>query len=301
MTRSELERLQAELATVKRMHAATPPEDVIDRGSLNARIEELEEAIASAGVHGRAPAKVRMTFRGKPVVGSHGIFASFGQDAVKRYSEAVAMIASSEEEALKAGGRIPNKRDLLITSTAIGSFGFELEEFVENELPMEEETPTARAMDQLADVLQATQEGSDDELADSLLDTDPRAVEKIRSFLDLLVSKEAVVNLIQDNRTVRFTQVAKVAEAKERLGEKNIKEGTEEFTGQISGLILSKRWFEFRPDGSTEAIVGKIAKDLKDASSIDAHLHRNARVKLRVTRAGQGRAKYLLGEMPVWK
>lgn len=300
MTRSELERLQAELATVRRMHASTPQEDVIDRGSLNARIEELEQAIAAAGTQGRAPARVRLTFRGKPVVGSHGIFVGFGQDAVKRYSEAVAMIASSEEEALKAGGRIPNKRELLITSTAIGSFGFELEEHVEGELPMDESSPTARAMDQLADVLQATQDGSDDDLADSLLDTDPRAVEKIRSFLELLVSKEAVVNLIQDNRTVRFTQVAKVAEAKERLGEKNIHEDTKEFTGQVSGLILSKRWFEFKPQGDSEPIVGKIAKDLKDAGSIDQNLHKPARLRLRVTRAGQGRPKYLMNELPVW-
>jgi len=300
MTRSELERLQAELATVRRMHAATPVEDAIDRGSLNARLEELEHMIANAGAQGRAPARVRLTFRGKPVVGSHGIFVGFGQDAVKRYSEAVAMIASSEEEALKAAGRIPNKRELLITSTAIGSFGFELEEHVEDELPMDESSPTARAMDQLADVLLATQEGTDDDLADSLLDTDPRAVEKIRSFLDLLVSKEAVVNLIQDNRTVRFTQVAKVAEAKERLGEKNIHEDTQEFTGQVSGLILSKRWFEFKTDGSEETIVGKIAKDLKDASHIDSNLHRSARVRLRVTRAGQGRPKYLMNELPVW-
>lgn len=301
MTRHELERLQAELVTVRRMYAATPEDEVIDRGSLNARIEELEQAIASAGVQGRAPAKVRLTFRGKPVVGSHGIFVSFGQDAVKRYSEAVAMIASSEEEALKAGGRIPNKRELLITSTAIGSFGFELEEHVEGELPMDEESPTARAMDQFADVLQATQEGSDDELTDSLLDTDPRAVDKIRSFLDLLVSKEAVVNLTHDHRSVRFTQVAKVVEAKERLGEKNIKEDTQEFTGQISGLILSKRWFEFKPEGAAEPIVGKIAKDLKDAAQIDGNLHRLARLKLLVKQAGKGRPKYLLGEMPVWR
>ena len=59
------------------------------------------------------------------MVGGYGIFADFGTKIVGALNEAVTSVAASLSGGLAAKGPIPNreKNQLLITSTAVGSFG----------------------------------------------------------------------------------------------------------------------------------------------------------------------------------
>lgn len=78
MNRGERLHLLGEKTALERMIAETPDEDVIDRASLAARLEIVKAALAQAKPDEREPARVRLTFQGRPVIGSHGIYAEFG-------------------------------------------------------------------------------------------------------------------------------------------------------------------------------------------------------------------------------
>ncbi len=151
MNRQQYNHLLSERSALEAMIADTPEEDIIDRGSLSTRLELVNREIVTHPVDARLPAKARLTFRGRPVVGSHGIFAEFGMTATKAFTDAVALMAASLETDLAATGPIPKRtqNQLLITSTALGSFGFELEEHREEVLLLEDESPVAEALKQV--------------------------------------------------------------------------------------------------------------------------------------------------------
>ena len=98
--------------------------------SMESRLQEVESRLEAAGISTRLPVVRKLTFRGRPVVGSQGIFAEFGMAATKAFTEAVADDGGVLVRPASAMGPIPNRdqNQLLITSTAVGSFGFELQE-----------------------------------------------------------------------------------------------------------------------------------------------------------------------------
>jgi len=118
---SEAHELQSLLANI-------PKDNVIERMSLEARLRSVQSKLEKVDKHAHRQ-KARLTFRGKPVVDSHGIAADFGAKAANAFSEAFVAVAAGLAENLKHIGPLPNKEkhQLLITGTAIGSFGFEFE------------------------------------------------------------------------------------------------------------------------------------------------------------------------------
>jgi len=223
MTSQDRNQLLAEKASLERMIANLPESSVIDRMSLEARKAAVEEALAAAPVPAHEPARVRLRFRGRPVVGSHGIFAEFGSKAVKAFVDAVAAIGASQDAALGARGAIPNREQfqLLITGTALGSFGFELEESP-NLLP-DDYSQVYHAIAQTRRIMEASL-GSDDELTEAIVDADPRAIEALRGFLQTLVENEAVCDLELKDDVFRFKDVNQVRRSVARLQQDNIHE-----------------------------------------------------------------------------
>ena len=120
--------LQAEKKAIESLLVQIPSTNVIERLGFERRKEEIEETLSEFAAAPEFPLNARLTFRGKPVVGSHGVFAEFGAAAVDTFAEAVAAICASRTGPLGSRGAIPNRDDyrLLITGTALGSFGFEL-------------------------------------------------------------------------------------------------------------------------------------------------------------------------------
>ena len=122
--------LKAERAAVDQMLSRLPLESVIERKSLESRKRDLEQTLALVEQPDRLPAQVRLTFRGTPIAGTHGIRADFGALAIKAFTNAVAITGASQDTPLASRGSIRNRDDygLQITDTALGSFGFEMEE-----------------------------------------------------------------------------------------------------------------------------------------------------------------------------
>ncbi len=296
MTLSEYRALQSELGALEKLLAETPADHVIDRMSLESRKQDVEEELASQPAPTREPVRAHLTFRGRPVVGSHGVFAEFGAAAVGAFSEAVAAVGASQSKPLGSRGVLPGRDDhrLLITGTAQGSFGFELEEAAVEDLALfPKESPLDAAIAQTKAILQATL-GTDDELSEALSETGPRALDAIRKFLEVMTKNDATCALAFKDAVFRFDDVGQVRQSLTRLEQGNIHEKEEQLAGAFVGVLPHRRTFELKLADTSEVISGKVGKAIADAAAINQVLGRPVTVKVQSRRVGDGRPRYIL-------
>lgn len=303
MNRLDRQHLLAEQKFLREHLDRLPPSARLTRMSVTSKLHGVEQALAESPLDEREPAHVRLTFNGRPVINTSGIFAEFGMKAVSNFTDAVATVAASlnTETALAAMGPVPNREQyqLIITGSALGSFGFELEEHRAGQLPLEEVSPVAQALDHTQRLLASTL-ASDEELADSASETDPRALDKVRTFLQTLAENEAICTMQYRERSFRFTDTGQVKASLARLGQDNIKEENTFLDGAFQGVLPKGRTFEFVPAGGQDVIRGKVGPAIQDADALNNHLHQPTRIKVMVTRVANGRPRYLLSEMPTW-
>lgn len=295
MNIQERHQLVAEKRSLERMLATLPESSVIDRMSLEARQAEVEAALAAVPTPAREPVRARLTFRGKPIVGTHGMFAEFGAKAVSAFTNAVATIGAGQTMALGTRGTLPNREEyqLLITGTAVGSFGFELEEAPRGEALFPELSAVDHAIEQTLSIMEASL-GTDDELTDAIDDTDPRAVEALRTFLETLADQEAICALEFKEEVFRFADVGQVRRSEGRLRQDNIHEEDKWLSGQFLGVLPKRRTFEFAVADTQDIIAGKVGSAIEDAGSINYVLERPLTIRVHTKRAGTGRPKYTL-------
>lgn len=302
MNNEDRQHLLAERTFLQRMLAETPVTARLTRMSEEARLRKVEAQLAALPANERMPARARLTFDGLPVIRSHGIFADFGMKAVSSFTEAVASVAASLFAPLAAMGPIPNRdqNQLLITSTAVGSFGFELEEYRTGQLALEDASPVATALERTQALLQSTL-GNDDDLADIASETDPRALEKVRAFLKVLADNSAVCALQYGGRGVRFIDVGQVSRSLARLEADNLHESEEQLRGEFVGVLPNSRSFEFKLASDGQIIRGKVSPRVQNVDAINDHLHRAVQIDVTRTQVGNGRPRYLLTQAPQWE
>jgi hypothetical protein len=302
MNRQEHTDLLSQRSALERMLKNTSSTSLIALRSLKVRLDIVNRQIAEHPVDTRMPAKALLTFRGRPVVGSHGIFAEFGVTATKAFTDAVALLAASFEKDLAATGPIPNRsqNQLLITNTALGSFGFELEEHREGLLLIDDESPVAQALKQTQELLRGAAEGNDDELTDVASGQDTRAVAAVRDFLKKLIDNEAVCAVTIGDKIFSFSDVGEVQRSLARLGQDNLHEESHTFAGVFQGALPKRRSFEYKVAITGDVISGKIGPSVTDPAMINRHLDQRVEVQLVATRIGQGRPRYVLNQLPVW-
>lgn len=301
MNNEDRQHLLAERTFLQRLLAKTPATARLTRMSDEARLRKVEAQLAALPADERTPARARLTFDGVPVIRSHGIFADFGMKAVSSFTEAVASVAASLSAPLAAMGPIPNRdqNQLLITNTAVGSFGFELEEYRAEQLALEEASPVATALERTQALLQSTL-GNDDDLADIASETDPRALDKVRTFLKVLADNSAVCALQYGGSGVRFTDVGQVSRSLARLAADNLHESEEQLRGEFVGVLPNSRSFEFRLASDGQIIRGKVSPRVQNVDAINDHLHSAVQIDVTRTQVGNGRPRYLLTQMPQW-
>lgn len=293
--------LLSEITTLEALLAKIPEEDVIDRMSLEGRLQEVKQALAALPPEEALPKKAVLTFRGKPVIGTHGISADFGSKAAGAFSDAFAAFAASLSEGLRSMGPIPDKErnQLLITGTAVGSFGFEFE------LPQPEAAAQAsmfaepdralQALEKLESLFRLAADGSDEDLATIVEEVAPRAVKKAHEFLDLLSQQHAWCQLQFQDTAFRFRNYEQLKAASERLKADNIQEELQTMHGMFRGVMPEGRTFEFRQQGHKESIRGKIDNTVTDPDVLVAQwMLKPVTVTFKSTRVGQGKPRYSL-------
>lgn len=287
--------IASEIRQLENLLAAIPEGNVIVRMSLESRLESARAALAVL------PQKIaptaRLTFRGKPVFGSHGIEADFGGKAAGAFSDAFAAVAAGLSEGLRYMGPIPNrdKNQLLITGTAIGSFGFEFELPAPEPSLFPETEKTQEAMAKIEALFRLAAVGSDDEVAEVIEEVHPRAVKKVFEFLELLVQQQAWCGLEFGDRFFRYADYEQIKASCERLKSDNIQEREESYRGEFQGILPASRTFEFRLSDQQGLIKGKVDLAIDDPDVLNREwLHKPVTVKLNVMQVGQGRPRFTL-------
>ncbi|GJG95840.1 hypothetical protein [Cupriavidus pauculus] len=295
MNQQEQTNLRAEERFLANQLNRLPAGAGITRLSLETRLKSVRAALASQPLEVNPPAKSRLTFRGRPVRGTHGIAAEFGVAATKAFTDAVTAVAASFSGPLAPMGPIPNRdqNQLLITGTAVGSFGFELEEARSQDSLLDSETPLSKAMKQTVRLIESTTR-TDDELADSLSEIDHRAFEKVKAFLVVLADGQAACAIETGGETFRFQDFEQVARSVERLSNENVREEEVSLSGRFVGVLPHHRSFEFEQEGVAGVIYGKIAPRLEEPAELAANLGAIYVATFARAQVGGGRPRYVL-------
>lgn len=287
--------VDSEIHELEALLSAIPEDNVIERMSLEARLRTAKETLVTTARHPEPP-KVSLTFRGKPVSGSHGIAADFAAKAAGAFADAFAAVAAGLNENLRHAGPIPNrdKNQLLITGTAIGSFGFEFE-LPEQEPSFFPDETAEKAMSKIKALLRLTAEGSDDDVAEVIEEVHPRAVKKVYEFLELLVQQQAWCGLEFGGGLFRYTDYEQIKNASIRLRHDNIQDSTQNYQGEFQGVLPSSRIFEFKIADEETVVRGKVDSSIDDPGILNREwLHKRVVIRLHVMRVGQGRPRFTL-------
>lgn len=298
MSRNEYLHKSAELLFLEKQ-LTKPGISKLSAMSIRSRIDEAKSFLEANSQDTYQPAKVILTYRGTPVSGTHGVLAEFGAAATQAFSEAIATIAASISGSLADKGPIPNRssNQLLITGTALGSFGFELEEVpAQTQLEIEGTTSVSLAIDLMAELLEATTK-SDEELSEPVSRLADRAISSVSDFLGKLSNYDASCSLTTRYKQFQFTDSEQVRRSKARLNLDNIQETMETFTGEFVGVLPDKRSFEFK---TTDGLViyGRIAREILDPNAVNLHLYKNYDVVLSAKRIGSSKPRYILQQFP---
>jgi len=289
--------LASEVKELEVLLASIPASSLIERMSLETRLVSAKKALAA--MPQQVGQKARLTFRGKPVFGSHGIAADFGAKATTAFSDAFAAIAAALSEGLRDMGPIPDRdrNQLLITGTAIGSFGFEFELPTAELSIFPEATKAQEAMEKIESLFRQAAEGDDDKIAEVIEDVHPRAVRKVHEFLEFLVQQQAWCALEFADRSFRFSDYEQIKVSCERLKDDNIQEREESYQGELQGVLPASRNFEFLVSDQEKTVLrGKVDKAIDNPDVLNREwLHKPAiTVKLNVMQVGSGRPRYTL-------
>lgn len=297
--------LLSERATLEKLIERTHPESVISRMSLEDRLSEVEEEINAHGErYSTQPIDARLTFRGKPVVGSYGIQADFGPDAVKSFANAVALVGAGQHSKLGARGVIPNRENyqLLITGTVRGSFGFQLEDASQQGVFGPDMDPIEMAIGRVKDILEASVR-SDDELTETLAESDERAVAAVHDFLEVVAEQEAVCALEFKGDVFAFRDTNQVRRSESRLRQDNIREEDVTFMGHFQGFLPHSHRAEFLVERADQdflsnvvgqVINAKVERLVDDSVSINEILNSDVRISARFRKVGSGNPTYLI-------
>ena len=277
--------LLSEKNTLEKLIAETPEDEVIDLLSLQSRLTNINDKLKSMPSLEVEPARIKLTFRGKPVVKSHGIFAEFGTDILGKFNDMIAKLMPS-----KSTDR------MLITSTAQGSFGFELEEYLAPENNNAPSPVLAQALEQSHLLLSGLLK-SDEELADITEGMDKKTISAVKSFLDKLATEEAICTFNFQEKVFKFDHVGQVKSCSERLSVENIKqEENISIIGEFLGILPNKRTFEFKI--GNDVISGKISTTILNPEKINSLLNKSVEIKVTKTTVGSGKPRYMMIELP---
>ncbi|RYD76861.1 MAG: hypothetical protein EOP84_16345 [Verrucomicrobiaceae bacterium] len=294
MTYQEYLYLSSEVTQLEALLAEISATNVINRMGLESRLNAARHALAGQNPQ-QLIKKVKLTFRGRPVFGSHGMAADFASKAAGFFTDAFSAVAAGLAENLRYMGPIPEKEknQLLITGTASGSFGFDFE-LPPPKLALQEDRGET-AMQKLERLFQVAAQGSDDDIAELVEEIHPRAVKKAADFLEYIGEQDAWCGVEFKEQVFRFAGVEQVRASVERLKSGNIKETDESFRGEFQGVLPKSRAFEFKLLDQDGVIRGKVGPEILDPAVLNRDfLHKPVTVEFHVIQVGQGRPRYTL-------
>ena len=149
-------------------------------------------------------------------------------------------------------------------------------------------------MNRVQELLRATLEGNDDDLALAAAVMHPRAVIKVAQFLKLMKDRRAQFTMEYEGDSVSFQTDADVENAHRRLVEANEDTQTDDVIGTMIGVIPTTRQFQINPDDA-DPIRGTIGPEIRDPYDTAARFtNRRLRARVRSVRIGRGAPRHTL-------
>lgn len=299
MNHSEYSSLLAEINTVTNLLERAQTGSILQRKSFESRLRNLKEKLSHVDIL-RIRKKAIVTFRGKPVDKSQGITADFSGKAIEGINEMVATVVASLNKDLKDKGPIPNRfqNQLMITGTAVGSFGFEFELPEPDYDVLAERSVVEEALSSILSLLGKTSESTDDDLLEVISSIHPRAVKKISDFLIILQKNEALFAIEYESNVFRIKNESQLDTIINRLDDRNIRTMSETYQGKFVGFLPKSRTFEFSEQSSGEIIKGKVDSSISDTDFFNLrYLHKLVGVSFNVVQFGQSKPKYTLSSL----
>ncbi|EMG53612.1 hypothetical protein WYI_11334 [Ochrobactrum sp. CDB2] len=216
------------------------------------------------------------------------------------FSDAFSAIIAGMKNPLNYMGPVPDKshHQLLITGTAVGSFGFEFE--LPN-LPanfFSESGGAEEALDKFINLLKLSAEEDDDLVTEVVASVHPRAVRKVTSFLSYLYRNQAWCGLEFKHGVFRYRNIEQLRRSRDRLSQNNIREDAVTYRGHIQGVLPKGRTFEFQAFDETGILRGKVGLGIEDPDVLNRNwLHKPVEITLDFVQVGQGRPNYTLGNL----
>jgi hypothetical protein len=293
MNHIDIEFLQAQSQSLTQLLEQLPADEILERTGLQSRLDEVRSQLADLSAQDMrpSPAVVELTFRGNPVSGFFGIKADFAAKAVAAFERAVAtMDASLLPGELRDAGRVPERasHQLLITGCVSGSFGFRLEEMIDERAQMDLESATvAEAVQQVMTILEACLT-SDERLVDALGEASARVLVPIKDFLTVLHHAQATCAISMQGTRFRFESSADVETALER-SMTGVEEKNETFTGRLRGILPDSRTFDFKTDAD-QLLSGKVDRRLGELDELRTWVDLPSTASVLVRSAGRVRS-----------
>lgn len=305
ITRNEHLSLTSEINTLEQLLSEIPDDRILEKRGLSRRLSQLKQEAETVSPS-VLPKRLKLTFRGRPVIRSTGFFSDFASEAIGKFTEAVKMVVAGVKNDLRYRGPIPGASDsnLLITGIAKGSFGFEFE--VPTQLNdsqgtlYDDPSETEFAIEKVRDLIEiAVSENDDEELSEIVDEIHPRAVKKVKEFLDVLSQRGALCTLDFNGRSFGLVDGNQLDLGRRRLDDDNIRESEELFDGEIQGVLPKSRTFEFIITSTGEMVKPKIGREIEDPGILNReYLYQLVKISLHLTQVGEGRPRYVLHSLP---
>ena len=294
MTHAEYMSYVAEIGTLKRLLEGLPEERAIERHGFEYRMERAQQRIAGVPVPPR-PRQWSTSFRGQPVQSNSGIDANFAAEAVTIASDSIRLTTAGATGELKRSGQIPRNTlgQPIITGVTLGSFGFLME------VPTTQDSdnipsPSEQAINLVQELLRATLEGNDNDLAIAAAQMHPRAVNKVVQFLKFMNDRRAQFTMQYEGDAVSFQTEEDVEDAHRRLVDVNEDTRTNDVIGRMIGVIPTTRQFQINPDDA-DPIRGTIGQEIQDPYDIAARFtNRRVSAQVRTVQIGRGAPRHTL-------
>jgi len=241
--------LRAELSSVEGLlNEAQEIGDVVGVYQYKHRKTILEEEIGQIDRTIDKTASVALFFGGKPVFGSRGILADFACDALKEFQGLVSRIQAIEVLGeLGSRGKIPDvsSSQLMITELARGSFGFILDENVD-QFPLVESN-LQNTVDQVVNIIEKTASESRVDFDEILSVLDGRSLISLRNLFSKLNKSKATMRVVEGDKDFWLDEDA-IERGKIRTETTTIEDSTYEVEGVLVGFLPEHRKFEIRTD-----------------------------------------------------
>lgn len=222
--------------------------DYVGSIQYSQRLNAIEYEIEQLRSKESPLASVALYFSGKPVIGSRGIAADFASKALGSFQEIVSKTyAKVELGSLGERGRIPLKgsTELMVTGLTHGSFGFVLDELVDQEEL--HDTALKTIVHDVAGLLLEIGSVNDEDFEKAAEGLDARTLSALRIFFKHMDSSEASIRIVEGDQDFTLDERA-VHRGRVRTEATQIDESTEVVEGIMRGFLPEHRRFELQLD-----------------------------------------------------